>query len=135
MSTDIWLFEEPPRRLSQIERRSCQLQRELEHWLFLPTLSMGRLSKKGAKRSSCKCQQLLVMFILFAWAAVQLAGSSSYCIHIKVLMVCTTEFIKGRPQQCTHSNTTKTTLPNSAHQRLPSCVAFWTRSSTYSYRI
>ena len=48
MSTDIWLFKEPPKRLSQIERRSCQLQRELEHWLFLPTLSMSRLSKKGA---------------------------------------------------------------------------------------
>ena len=59
MSTDIWLFEEPPRRLSQIERRSCQLQRELEHWLFLPTLSMSWLSKKGArsvgwKRSSAR---------------------------------------------------------------------------------
>ena len=51
MSTDIWLFEEPPRRLLQIERRSCQLQRELEHWLFLPTLSMSLLSKNGATRS------------------------------------------------------------------------------------
>ena len=48
MRTDIWLFEEPPRRLSQIKRRSCQLQRELEHWLFLPTLSMSQLSKNGA---------------------------------------------------------------------------------------
>ena len=51
MSTDIWLFEEPLRRLSQIERRSCQLQRELEHWLFLPTRNMSPLSKKGAKLS------------------------------------------------------------------------------------
>ena len=49
MSTDIWLFEEPPRRLSQIERRSCQLLKELEHWLFLPPVSMSQLSKKGAR--------------------------------------------------------------------------------------
>ena len=56
MSTDIWLFEEPPRRLSQIERRSCQLQRELEHWLFLPTLSMSQLSKKRATSVSLKSQ-------------------------------------------------------------------------------
>ena len=45
----MWFFEEPPRRLSQIERRSCQFLRELEHWLFLPTVSMSRLSKKGAR--------------------------------------------------------------------------------------
>ena len=48
MSSDLWLFEEPPKRLSQIEKRSCRLQSELEHWLFLPTLSMSQLSKKGA---------------------------------------------------------------------------------------
>ena len=30
-------------------------------------------------------------------------------------MVCTTDFIKEKAQQCTHSNTTKTTLPNSVH--------------------
>ena len=76
MSTDIWLFEEPPRRLSQIERRSCQLQRELEHWLFLPTLSMSCLSKKGASHSLLFQMWLLSQLYLVAFLVAACASAS-----------------------------------------------------------